>query len=213
MTVDRKYVQTVVRRLKKHYPDAECALHHANAFELLVATILSAQCTDERVNKVTAELFRKYTKPADYLDVTQEELEKDIFPTGFYRNKAKNIRGAARLIVDDFAGEVPNTIENLLKLPGVARKTANVVLGVAFEKATGIVVDTHVGRLARRLGFTKLEDPEKVERELMALVPKKDWILFSHLLISHGRTLCNARSPKCADCFLNDKCPFPSASE
>lgn len=200
----------MVRRLKKNYPDAVCALDHQSPFELLVATILSAQCTDERVNKVTTELFRKYRKPEDYLEVEQEELERDIYQTGFYRNKAKSIRGACRLLVDEYGGELPRSMDELLKLPGVARKTGNVVLGVAFGIASGIVVDTHVGRVSRRLGLTENEDPQKVERDLTEIIPKKDWIAFSHLLITHGRRVCAARKPNCAECFLLDLCPFGS---
>ncbi|MBK6427567.1 MAG: endonuclease III [Blastocatellia bacterium] len=207
-TVDtKKRAGTIVRRLRKHFPKPECALVHESAFELLVATILSAQCTDERVNKVTANLFRKYRKPADYLNVDVEELGRDIYQTGFYRNKAKNIQGACRLMVEEFGGEVPKTIEELLRLPGVARKTANVVLGTAFGIASGVVVDTHVGRLARRMALTQEEDPVKVERDLCALVPRKDWIDLSHMLILHGRATCSARAPQCETCFLNDVCP------
>ena len=203
----KKRAGTIVRRLRKHYPNPECALVHENAFELLVATILSAQCTDERVNKVTATLFRKYRTPEDYLKVDQEELGRDIYQTGFYRNKAKNIQGACRLLVDEFSGEVPRTIDEILRLPGVARKTANVVLGTAYGIASGVVVDTHVGRLARRMGLTVEEDPVKVERDLSALVAKKDWIDLSHMLILHGRAICSARAPQCDTCFLNDVCP------
>ncbi len=210
MSDQRKRAATMVRRLKKNYPDAVCALDHQSPFELLVATILSAQCTDERVNKVTTELFRKYRKPEDYLEVEQEELERDIYQTGFYRNKAKSIRGACRLLVDEYGGELPRSMDELLKLPGVARKTGNVVLGVAFGIASGIVVDTHVGRVSRRLGLTENEDPQKVERDLTEIIPKKDWIAFSHLLITHGRRVCAARKPNCAECFLLDLCPFGS---
>lgn len=210
MSDQRKRAATIVRRLKKNYPDAVCALDHQSPFELLVATILSAQCTDERVNKVTTELFRKYRKPEDYLEVEQEELERDIYQTGFYRNKAKSIRGACRLLVDEYGGELPRSMDELLKLPGVARKTGNVVLGVAFGIASGIVVDTHVGRVSRRLGLTEKEDPQKVERDLTEIIPKKDWIAFSHLLITHGRRVCAARKPNCAECFLLDLCPFGS---
>lgn len=210
MSDQRKRAATIVRRLKKNYPDAVCALDHQSPFELLVATILSAQCTDERVNKVTTELFRKYRKPEDYLEVEQEELERDIYQTGFYRNKAKSIRGACRLLVDEYGGELPRSMDELLKLPGVARKTGNVVLGVAFGIASGIVVDTHVGRVTRRLGLTENEDPQKVERDLTEIIPKKDWIAFSHLLITHGRRVCAARKPNCAECFLLDLCPFGS---
>ena len=203
----KKRAGTIVRRLHKHYPNPECALVHENAFELLVATILSAQCTDERVNKVTANLFRKYRKPADYLTVDAEELGRDIYQTGFFRNKAKNIQGACRLLVEEFGGEVPRTLDELLRLPGVARKTANVVLGTAFGIASGVVVDTHVGRLSRRMALTSEEDPVKVERDLCALVPKKNWIDLSHMLILHGRAICSARAPQCETCFLNDVCP------
>ena len=210
MTETRKRAATIVRRLKKHYPDAECALEHQTPFELLVSTILSAQCTDERVNKVTAELFRKYRTPEDYLAVEPEVLERDIYQTGFYRNKAKNIRGACRMIIDEYGGKLPRTMDELLRLPGVARKTANVVLGVAYGIADGVVVDTHVGRLARRLGLTEYDDAQKVERDLTEIIPRKDWIAFSHLLITHGRQVCAARKPNCAECFLLDLCPFGS---
>ena len=207
MTQSPAPARTVLRRLAKAYPDATCALNFSTPFELLVATILSAQCTDERVNQVTANLFRKYQKPEDYLAVPQEELERDIHSTGFFRNKAKSIRGACRLIVDEFGGEVPSAMDELLRLPGVARKTANVVLGTAFGIPSGVVVDTHVGRIARRLGLTSHEDPEKVERDLMAAVPRREWIDFAHRMVLHGRAVCNARSPKCGVCSLNDICP------
>lgn len=197
----------IIRRLKKAYPDAHCALNHSNAFELLIATILSAQCTDARVNIVTANLFRKYRVPQDYLDVAQEELEKDIHSTGFFRNKAKNIQAACGRIIDVFHGEIPQTMDQLLTLGGVARKTANVVLGNAFGITSGIVVDTHVGRLSRRLGLTKNENAEKVEKDLQKLVPHKDWVMFSHWLIFHGRQICQARTPKCTECVLGDICP------
>jgi endonuclease III len=197
----------IIRRLKKAYPDAHCALNHTNAFELLIATILSAQCTDERVNIVTANLFRKYRNPQDYLEVAQEELEKDIHSTGFFRNKAKNIQGACQKIIEIYGGEIPQTMEELLILNGVARKTANVVLGNAFGIASGVVVDTHVSRLSQRLGLTAETAPEKIEKDLSELVPKKDWIMFPHWLISHGRKICQARKPKCDECVLNDICP------
>ncbi len=196
----------IIKRLQSLYPDAHCALNHSNAFELLVATILSAQCTDERVNIVTADLFRKYRGPQDFADVPQEDLEDDVRSTGFFRNKAKNIRGAATLIVEEFGGNVPDTMEELLTLPGVARKTANVVLGNAFGIASGIVVDTHVKRLAYRLGLTTEKVPEKVERALQKLVPKDHWVMFSHWLIFHGRRVCKARNPKCSECGLEDLC-------
>jgi endonuclease-3 len=197
----------VIERLKKEYPDAHCALVHANAFELLIATILSAQCTDERVNVVTATLFRKYRQPQDYLEVSPEELEKDIHSTGFFRNKAKNIRGACEKIIKDFGGEIPHTMEELLTLSGVARKTANVVLGNAFGIASGVVVDTHVSRLSQRLGLTDQTVPEKIELDLQRLVPEENWIMFPHWLISHGRKICQARKPKCLECVLGDICP------
>ncbi len=208
MISDKKQrTSEIIKRLKKEYPDAHCALNHTNAFELLVATILSAQCTDERVNIVTANLFRKYRQPQDYLEVVQEELEKDIHSTGFFRNKAKNIRGACQKIIELYGGEIPQTMEELLILNGVARKTANVVLGNAFGIASGIVVDTHVSRLSNRLGLTAETTPEKIEKDLQKLVDKKDWILFPHLLIWHGRKICQARKPKCDECVLENICP------
>lgn len=208
MIPDRKQqADEVIRRLKKAYPDAHCALHHANAFELLIATILSAQCTDERVNIVTAGLFRKYRTPQDYLAVRQEELAEDIRSINFFNTKSKNIRAACQKLIDDFRGEIPRTMEELLTLNGVARKTANVVLGNAFGIASGIVVDTHVARLSQRLGLTAETAPEKIERDLNALVERKNWVIFSHWLISHGRAVCQARKPKCPECVLSDICP------
>ncbi|HVG29524.1 MAG TPA: endonuclease III [Pyrinomonadaceae bacterium] len=204
---EKKRARKIVKRLRAAYPDARCSLNHANPLELLVATILSAQCTDERVNVVTAELFRKYRRPEDYTAVAQEELEADIRPTGFFRNKAKSIRGACELIARRFGGRVPETMEELLELPGVARKTANVVLGNAFGVASGVVVDTHVSRLSQRLALSGETQPEKIERDLCALVPQEDWIEFPHLLIAHGRAVCKARTPLCAECFLLDLCP------
>ena len=197
----------IIRRLKKAYPDAHCALDHTSPFELLIATILSAQCTDARVNIVTADLFRKYRGPEDYLKISQRELETDIHSTGFFRNKAKNIQAACRRIVDEFHGEVPRTMDEILTLGGVARKTANVVLGNAYGIASGVVVDTHVGRLSNRLGLTTNTDAVKIERDLEQLVPTKDWIQFPHLMISHGRNICIARKPKCTICPLSDICP------
>lgn len=197
----------IIRRLKKEYPDAHCALNHTNAFELLVATILSAQCTDERVNIVTATLFRKYRSPQDFIDVAPEELASDIKSINFFNNKTKSIQGASAKIVENFGGEVPRTMDELLTLNGVARKTANVVLGNAFGIASGVVVDTHVARLSQRLGLTAETTPEKIEKELQTLVPKKDWVMFPHWLISHGRKICQARKPKCAECVLRDICP------
>lgn len=206
----KKQADEVIRRLKAEYPDAHCALLHTSAFELLIATILSAQCTDERVNIVTSELFRKYRTPHDYLSVPQTELERDIHSTGFFRNKAKNIRAACQRIIEAFGGEVPMSMEELLTLGGVARKTANVVMGNAFGIASGVVVDTHVGRLARRLGLTRHESPEKVERDLAKLVPKEHWIMLPHWLIYHGRQVCKARNPNCEGCVLSDICPSRS---
>ena len=197
----------IIKRLKKAYPDAHCALNHSNAFELLIATILSAQCTDERVNIVTADLFRKYRGPRDFAEVAQEELEIDIHSTGFFRNKAKSIRAASQRILDDFGGEVPQTMPDILTLAGVARKTGNVVLGNAFGIASGVVVDTHISRLSQRLALTKEKTPEKIELDLQALVPKKHWIIFPHWMIFHGRQICQARKPKCTECVLADLCP------
>lgn len=197
----------VISLLKREYPDAECELNHSSPFELLIATILSAQCTDERVNIVTADLFRKFRGPADYLAVPPEELEQDIRSTGFFRNKTKNIRGACQKILEDFDGEVPETMEELLTLNGVARKTANVVLGNAFGVAAGVVVDTHVKRLSFRLGLTEEKNPEKIEKDLMELVPEKHWVMFPHWLIWHGRRVCKARKPDCENCVLAKICP------
>ena len=197
----------VVRALKKEYPEVHCALVHSSPFELLVATILSAQCTDARVNIVTPDLFQKYPDPAAFAAAPLPAIEKAIQSTGFFRNKAKNIKAASTAIVDDHGGEVPETLDELVGLAGVGRKTANVVLGVAFGKATGVVVDTHVGRLSRRLGLTANTDAVKVEADLMAIIPQKEWIDFSHRLIAHGRRICIARKPKCDDCLMNDFCP------
>jgi len=200
-------VRRILRGLRKEYPDPECALTHDNPFHLLVATILSAQCTDERVNMVTKELFPKFGTPQELAAVPQEVLEVEVKSTGFFRNKAKNLRGMAQKLVAEFAGEVPQTMEELLSLPGVARKTANVVLGTAFGIAVGVVVDTHVGRLSNRLGLTQEKDPVKIERNLMGMIPKKDWVWFSHALIWHGRRVCNARKPRCEACGLARDCP------
>jgi len=205
---DRKArLRKITRQLKAAYPDAKCTLNHANAFELLIATILSAQCTDERVNIVTADLFRKYRKPEDYLQVSPSELQNDIRTTGFFRNKAKSIQGTAKMLTEQYGGRVPNTIGELLELPGVARKTANVVLGNAFGVSSGIVVNTHVTRLARRLALTDEQQAEKIERDLLEIVPRKDWVIFSHLLIAHGRKICKARNPLCAQCIIEKLCP------
>jgi endonuclease III len=188
------------------YPDAQCALEHRNALELLIATILSAQCTDERVNQVTRELFRKYRSPRDYISVAPEVLQEDIRPTGFFRNKTKSVQGACRMILERFGAKVPDRMEDLLELPGVARKTANVVLGVAFGKAEGVVVDTHVYRVSRRLELTQADTPEKIEQDLMALIPRERWISFSHQTILHGRRTCKARKPLCAVCPVEKDC-------
>ncbi len=203
----KERVKQIIRLLKRAYPDAKCSLNHSNAFELLIATILSAQCTDERVNIVTADLFRKYRKPEDYLKVSEKELQKDIRTTGFFRNKTKSIQGTVKVLTESYGGEVPDTMEELLELPGVARKTANVVLGNAFGVKSGIVVDTHVTRLTHRLGLTEQKTAEKIERDLIELVPKKDWVIFSHLLIYHGRKICKARNPSCAECVVEKLCP------
>jgi endonuclease-3 len=198
----------IISRLTNAYPRATIALHASNPLEMLIATILSAQCTDERVNAVTATLFRKYRGPEDYLRVPVSELSADIKPTGFYNQKARSIRGACQRIVDVYGGEVPGSMTELLTLPGVARKTANIVLGNSFDTVEGIAVDTHVRRLAQRLGFTEEKDPEKIERDLMRLVPREDWARFPHLLIWHGRRICDARRPRCEDCPLAlDLCP------
>ncbi|MBA3710843.1 MAG: endonuclease III [Pyrinomonadaceae bacterium] len=203
----RRRTHQIIKLLRREYPGARCALVHANPLELLIATILSAQCTDERVNLVTADLFRKYRAAADYLEVPQTELEADIHSTGFFRNKARAIQGTCRIISEQHDGRVPDDLEQLLQLPGVARKTANVVLGNAFGIASGVVVDTHVARLAGRLALSVQKQPEKIERDLMTLMPKTDWIDFSHLLIAHGRKVCNARTPLCAGCVLEPRCP------
>jgi endonuclease III len=203
----KRRTREIIRSLKRAYPDAKCSLNHTNPFELLVATILSAQCTDERVNIVTADLFRKYRGPEDYLKVSPRELEKDIQSTGFFRNKTKSIQGASRVLTEEYDGQVPRTMDQLLELPGVARKTANVVLGNAFDIKVGIVVDTHVTRLSRRLALTREKDAQKIERDLVEIVPKKDWVIFSHLLIAHGRKICRARNPFCAECVVEKLCP------
>jgi endonuclease III len=196
----------ILKYLDVLYPNVTCALHHSNAWELLVATILSAQCTDERVNKVTPGLFEKYPTIHDFANVKPEVLAEDIRSTGFFNNKAKNIVGAANTILRDYNGEIPREIEKLLQVPGAARKTANVVLGTAFGIPSGVVVDTHVLRLSGRLDLSKHEDPVKVERDLMKILPQERWILFSHQLIHHGRSLCVARKPRCAECPIDPIC-------
>jgi len=199
-------IAEILKRLDARYPTATCALKHRNAWELLVATILSAQCTDVRVNMVTPELFRKYPTPRELAAVPPEAIEPDIRSTGFFRNKSKSITGAARAIMEQHGGEVPDTMEQLLALPGVARKTANVVLGTWFRKAEGVVVDTHVHRIARRLELTRNDDPRKIEEDLMRVIPREKWIDFAHQLIWHGREICVARKPKCVECPLENIC-------
>lgn len=199
-------VGEVLRRLDELYPAVTCALTHRSAWELLVATILSAQSTDANVNRVTPELFRKYPTVEAFAALTPEQLEPDVRSTGFFRNKSKSVVGAAKKIVSDFGGRVPDEMEKLLTLPGVARKTANVVLGTWFKKAEGVVVDTHVHRISRRLELTTQNDPQKIEQDLMKVIPRERWILFSHQIIWHGRKLCIARKPKCVDCALENLC-------
>ncbi|MBI5299387.1 MAG: endonuclease III [Deltaproteobacteria bacterium] len=199
-------VKKILKILRKTYPDVECALHHENPLQLLVATILSAQCTDKRVNIVTPTLFKKYPNAKSFASASLSELEKDIKSTGFYKNKAKAIKNCCHLIVTKHGGKVPQSLEELVKLPGIGRKTANVVLGVAWG-IPGIVVDTHVKRLTYRMELTQQSDPEKIEKEMMKMVPKKDWTDFGLLLISHGRAICEARKPKCEICPLNALCP------
>jgi endonuclease-3 len=199
-------LKKILRGLDKMYPAASCALQHSNAWELLVATILSAQCTDKRVNMVTPGLFRKYPTIEDMAAANLAELAQDIRSTGFFNNKAKSLNGAARKILSDFGGQVPRTMEELLQVPGAARKTANVVLGTAFGIASGVVVDTHVQRITRRLDLTRETDPVKIERDLMKTIPKDRWILFSHQIILHGRALCTARNPRCVECALDPLC-------
>jgi endonuclease-3 len=199
-------VADILKRLDQTYPDVTCALAHKDPWELLVATILSAQSTDVRVNMVTPELFRKYPTVQDFARLEPEQLEPDVRSTGFFRNKSRSVVGAAKKIVNEFGGNVPETMDELLTLPGVARKTANVVLGTWFRKAEGVVVDTHVHRISRRLELTKNNDPKKIEEDLMRVIPRDKWILFSHQIIWHGRKLCLARSPKCAECPLENIC-------
>jgi len=199
-------LKKILAILDQMYPGVTCALHHSSPWELLVATILSAQCTDKRVNLVTAELFRKYPTILDFANAQQEELARDIRSTGFFNNKAKSVIGAARKILGDFGGEIPRDIDRLLTVPGAARKTANVVLGTAFGIAAGVVVDTHVQRISRRLDLTRETDPVKIEKDLVKILPKEKWILFSHQIIHHGRALCIARNPRCAECGLEPLC-------
>jgi endonuclease-3 len=203
---DPKRVAAILAKLDEAYPTATCELKHENAFQLLISTILSAQCTDVRVNQVTQTLYKKYPNAEAFAHANPSELEQEIRPTGFFRNKTKSIMGASQGIIENFGGQVPRTMEELLTLPGVARKTANVVLGTAYGIASGVVVDTHVIRLSRRLDLTKHEDPKKIEEDLIRVIPKEKWITFSHQLIWHGRRVCVARTPKCIDCNLESIC-------
>lgn len=203
----KRQAARVVRRLRADYPDAECALVHDTPLQLLVATILSAQCTDARVNLVTKELFRTHPTAESLARMPLEELEKAVQSTGFFRNKAKNIQACCQQLVEKYEGQVPKELDALVELPGVGRKTANVVLGTAFGLATGVVVDTHVGRISRRLGLTEEKDPVKVERDLMEVLPRKEWVMFSHRMIHHGRQICVARRPKCEQCSMRKFCP------
>ncbi|MDI6817115.1 MAG: endonuclease III [Actinomycetota bacterium] len=206
-TLTAKHAGEIIRRLKGEYRNARIVLNYSNDFELLVAVILSAQCTDKKVNEVTAELFKKYRDVGDYAAASLEELEQDVRPTGFFRNKAKNIKGAAVMVLDRFGGKIPSTMDEILELPGVARKTANIVLGNAYGVVDGIAVDTHVKRLSRRLGLSKKDNPDKIERDLMEIIPRDEWFEFTYLLIEHGRAVCDAKKPRCDKCLLNDICP------
>lgn len=203
---DPKRVAAILARLNEAYANATCELKHDNAFQLLISTILSAQCTDVRVNQVAETLYKKYPDPKAFAYATPSELEQDIRPTGFFRNKTKSIMGAGKALLEKFGGEVPRTMEEILTLPGVARKTGNVVLGTAYGIASGIAVDTHVLRLSNRLDLTRNEDPKKVEQDLMKIIPKEKWIQFSHQLIWHGRRVCHARKPKCLECNMESLC-------
>jgi len=202
-----KRIGEIVGLLKKAYPKSRTALRFETPLQILVATILSAQCTDEKVNQITPALFRKYPKALDFAEADPKSLEEEIRSTGFFRNKAKSIINASRRIVSDFGGKVPDSMESLITLPGVARKTANIVLSSGYKKAEGIAVDTHVKRLSQRLGLSNEKDPEKIEQDLMALVPRKDWIDFNYMLVNHGRKVCQARKPNCPECVLKHLCP------
>lgn len=212
-THSREFAEEVIRRLRENYPDARIVLNYSTDWELVVAVILSAQCTDKMVNKVTSELFKKYRTIEDYAGADIAEFEADIRPTGFYHNKAKNVIAAAQRVLSAFGGQIPQTMAELITLPGVARKTANIVLGNAFPEAyasdpeSGIAVDTHVSRLSQRLGLAASKTPEKIERDLMEIVPREDWYQFTYLLIEHGRAICTGQRPKCGQCFMQDVCP------
>ncbi len=206
--MDKARIKKIIRILREEYPGSRVALAYKDPFQLLVATILSAQCTDKKVNEITPALFKRYKTAGDFAESTREELEKIIKPTGFYRSKSKNIINSAFIIRNEYGGRVPDTMEALIRLPGVARKTANIVLSSAFKKAEGIAVDTHVKRLSRRLGLSKNTDPDKIERDLMKIVPRDDWIDFNYIMVSHGRAVCIARAPRCADCRLRPYCEY-----
>lgn len=208
---EQERVTELIARLRQAYPDARCSLDFTTPLELLVATILAAQCTDERVNMVTKTLFKKYQSAQDYADAPPGQLEQDLKQVNFYRNKAKNIQALATILVQRYGGQVPQTMPELVALPGVARKTGNVVLGNAFGLVEGVIVDTHVGRISRRLGLTSSDDPVKIEQELMKVVPREHWLDFTHLLIYHGRAVCQARKPLCQQCMLLDLCPTGAA--
>ncbi|MBM3290512.1 MAG: endonuclease III [Candidatus Hydrogenedentes bacterium] len=211
-SANRERAGRVLEILRAHYPDAACSLDYKDPLQLLVSTILAAQCTDERVNIVTKTLFKKFKKPQDYLDVPVEELENAIHSCGFYRQKAKSIRNACAKIIERYGGKVPGTMDELLTLDGVGRKTANVVLGSCFG-VPGVIVDTHCTRLANRLGFTKSDDPKTIERDLMKILPRPDWTIFSHCMVFHGRAVCNARAPLCSQCPVRAHCPFPATPQ
>ena len=202
--------KTIIKLLKNNYPDARCSLDYGSVHELMVATILSAQCTDERVNKTTPALFKKYPSVKAFAEADLNELAQHIFATGFHNSKAKSIKLSAIQLLEKYDGKIPDKLSELVKLQGVGRKTASVILGEGYNLAEGIVVDTHVGRISRLLGFTNEKDPVKIEKDLMKIIPKKDWIIYSHLMIDHGRTLCKARKPNCNNCFLNKLCPSSS---
>ena len=212
LTANRARALEVFKRLEKDYPDAQCSLDFVDPLQLMVSTILAAQCTDERVNIVTKDLFKKYKTPQDFAGAPEGELEKAIHSCGFYRQKAKSIRSACRTIIDRFDGKVPGTMDELLQLDGVGRKTANVILGECFN-TQGVIVDTHCTRLSRRLGFTKHEDAAKIEQDLMKIVPHEHWTMFSHYLVFHGRAVCSARPPRCSECSVNELCPFPRSAQ
>ncbi|MFW6160345.1 MAG: endonuclease III [Acidobacteriota bacterium] len=207
MKNEKERIKKIISLLREKYPQSRTALHYKNPLQLLVATILSAQCTDAKVNQITPRLFEKYPTASDLAEADREELEKIIRPTGFYRNKAKSIQEAAAVIEKEFSGQVPDTMDKLVKLPGVARKTANIILSSVFRKAEGIAVDTHVKRLAGRLGLSREKNPDKIEKDLMSLIPREDWLDFNYMLVNHGRKICQAKNPNCSQCILQQLCP------